>query len=143
MVDVLRLIVVVVVVVVVVLAIFEQMGLPKSWIGFIFLLATVGLYAGIGIITGPGQNNTDFAIIKYHGRVSPGRTTRRILPGLTDAAAHGRDANRMPRVARSPSAHSPRSPCSACVASRKQEETPVLLNVAATFSAMGSMPITR
>ena len=36
---------------VVVLAILEQMGLPKNWIGFIFLLATVGLYAGIGIMS--------------------------------------------------------------------------------------------
>ncbi|MES2960529.1 MAG: VC_2705 family sodium/solute symporter, partial [Pseudomonadota bacterium] len=33
------------------LAVLEQMGLPKSWIGFIFLLATVGLYAGIGIMS--------------------------------------------------------------------------------------------
>ncbi len=32
------------------LALFEQLGLPKRWIGVIFLLATVGLYAGIGII---------------------------------------------------------------------------------------------
>jgi cation/acetate symporter len=36
---------------VVVLAILEQMGLPRSWIGFIFLLATVALYAGIGIMS--------------------------------------------------------------------------------------------
>jgi cation/acetate symporter len=36
---------------VVVLAIAEQMGLPRNWIGFIFLLATVGLYAGIGIMS--------------------------------------------------------------------------------------------
>ena len=35
----------------VVLAIAEQMGLPKIWIGYIFLFATVGLYAGIGIIS--------------------------------------------------------------------------------------------
>jgi cation/acetate symporter len=34
-----------------VLAVLEQMGLPRSWIGFIFLLATVGLYAGIGIMS--------------------------------------------------------------------------------------------
>ena len=32
-------------------AILEQMGLPKEWIGFIFLLATVALYAGIGIMS--------------------------------------------------------------------------------------------
>jgi cation/acetate symporter len=29
----------------------ERLGLPKSWIGFIFLAATVGLYAGIGIMS--------------------------------------------------------------------------------------------
>jgi len=33
------------------LAVLEQMGLPRTWIGFIFLIATVGLYAGIGIIS--------------------------------------------------------------------------------------------
>jgi cation/acetate symporter len=36
---------------VIVLAILEQMGLPRNWIGFIFLLATIGLYAGIGIMS--------------------------------------------------------------------------------------------
>ena len=36
---------------IIVLAVLEQMGLPKNWIGFIFLLATVGLYAGIGIMS--------------------------------------------------------------------------------------------
>ena len=36
---------------VVALAILEQMGLPRNWIGYIFLLATVGLYAGIGIMS--------------------------------------------------------------------------------------------
>jgi cation/acetate symporter len=36
---------------VIVLAIFEQMGLSRQWIGFIFLLATVALYAGIGIMS--------------------------------------------------------------------------------------------
>ena len=36
---------------VVVLAILEQMGLPREWIGFTFLLATIGLYAGIGIMS--------------------------------------------------------------------------------------------
>ncbi len=34
----------------IVLAIAEQMGLPRLWIGYTFLLATVGLYAGIGIM---------------------------------------------------------------------------------------------
>jgi cation/acetate symporter len=36
---------------VVVLAVLEQMGLSRDWIGFIFLLATIGLYAGIGILS--------------------------------------------------------------------------------------------
>ncbi len=36
---------------IVVLAILEQMGLPRNWIGLIFLIATVGLYAGIGIMS--------------------------------------------------------------------------------------------
>jgi cation/acetate symporter len=36
---------------VILLAIAEQMGLPKQWIGYVFLLATVGLYAGIGIMS--------------------------------------------------------------------------------------------
>src|SRR5574337_1546998 len=33
------------------LAVFEQMGLSRQWIGFIFLLVTVGLYAGIGVMS--------------------------------------------------------------------------------------------
>ncbi|WP_280150445.1 cation acetate symporter [Piscinibacter sp. XHJ-5] len=33
------------------LALFEQMGMPKRWIGITFLLATVALYACIGIIS--------------------------------------------------------------------------------------------
>ena len=36
---------------VIVLAIMEQMGLPRNYIGFIFLLATVALYAGIGVMS--------------------------------------------------------------------------------------------
>ena len=34
-----------------VLAVLEQMGLSRHWIGLIFLMATVGLYAGIGIMS--------------------------------------------------------------------------------------------
>src|SRR5687767_15445334 len=34
-----------------ILAVLEQMGLPRTWIGFTFLLATVALYAGIGIMS--------------------------------------------------------------------------------------------
>ena len=33
------------------LGLLERMGLPKRWIGVIFLLSTVGLYAGIGIVS--------------------------------------------------------------------------------------------
>ncbi|MBL0920377.1 MAG: cation acetate symporter [Hydrogenophaga sp.] len=36
---------------VVALAILEQIGLSREWIGFIFLIATIGLYAGIGIMS--------------------------------------------------------------------------------------------
>jgi len=36
---------------VIVLAILEQMGLPSKWIGYIFLAATIALYAGIGIMS--------------------------------------------------------------------------------------------
>ncbi len=36
---------------VIILAVLEQMGLPRNWIGYIFLIATVGLYAGIGIMS--------------------------------------------------------------------------------------------
>ncbi|WP_334154870.1 sodium:solute symporter family protein [Tepidimonas sp.] len=36
---------------VIALAILEQLGLPKAWVGYIFLLATVLLYAGIGIMS--------------------------------------------------------------------------------------------
>ena len=36
---------------VVALTILEQMGLPRNWIGYVFLLATVGLYARIGIMS--------------------------------------------------------------------------------------------
>ncbi|MEP7180577.1 MAG: sodium:solute symporter family protein [Betaproteobacteria bacterium] len=36
---------------VVLLAIAEQMGLSRAWIGYVFLFATVGLYAGIGVMS--------------------------------------------------------------------------------------------
>ncbi len=36
---------------VIVLAILEQMGLPRNWVGYIFLAATVLLYAGIGVMS--------------------------------------------------------------------------------------------
>jgi cation/acetate symporter len=50
-----------------VLAVLEQMGLPRNWIGFIFLLATVGLYAGIGIMS----RTTDAAEYYVAGRRVP------------------------------------------------------------------------
>ena len=52
---------------VVALAILEQMGLPREWIGFIFLLATIGLYAGIGIMS----RTTDAAEYYVAGRRVP------------------------------------------------------------------------
>ncbi len=36
---------------VIVLAILEQMGLPPNWVGYLFLAATIALYAGIGIMS--------------------------------------------------------------------------------------------
>ncbi len=36
---------------VVILAILEQLGLPRVWIGYVFLFATIALYAGIGIMS--------------------------------------------------------------------------------------------
>ena len=52
---------------VIALAIFEQMGLPKNWIGYIYLFATVGLYAGIGIMS----RTTDAAEYYVAGRRVP------------------------------------------------------------------------
>jgi cation/acetate symporter len=36
---------------IVLLAIAEQMGLPRNWIGFVFLVATILLYGGIGVMS--------------------------------------------------------------------------------------------
>jgi cation/acetate symporter len=36
---------------VIALAVLEQLGLPRVWIGYVFLFATIGLYAGIGIMS--------------------------------------------------------------------------------------------
>ncbi len=36
---------------VLVLALAERMGLPRLWIGFTFLMATIALYAGIGVMS--------------------------------------------------------------------------------------------
>ncbi len=55
------------VVFVLVLAVLEQLGMPRSWIGFTFLLATIGLYAGIGIMS----RTTDAAEYYVAGRRVP------------------------------------------------------------------------
>ena len=52
---------------VIVLAILEQFGLKREWIGFVFLLATIGLYAGIGIMS----RTTDAAEYYVAGRRVP------------------------------------------------------------------------
>ena len=40
-----------------ILAVLEQFGLPRNWIGFIFLFATVALYAGIGVMSRTSDPN--------------------------------------------------------------------------------------
>ncbi len=40
---------------VIVLAILEQMGMPDQWIGYAFVLLTIGVYAGIGYISRTAQ----------------------------------------------------------------------------------------
>lgn len=52
---------------VILLAILEQLGLPRQWIGAIFLLATLALYAGIGIMS----RTTDAAEYYVAGRRVP------------------------------------------------------------------------
>ena len=52
---------------VVLLAVLEQTGMPRRWIGVIFLLATVGLYAAIGIVS----RTTDAAEYYVAGRRVP------------------------------------------------------------------------
>ncbi len=52
---------------VLVLAVLEQLGLKREWIGFIFLMATIGLYAGIGIMS----RTTDAAEFYVAGRRVP------------------------------------------------------------------------
>ncbi len=49
------------------LAVAERMGLPRLWIGFIFLMATIGLYAGIGVMS----RTTDAAEYYVAGRRVP------------------------------------------------------------------------
>jgi cation/acetate symporter len=52
---------------VIALALLEQVGLPREWIGFTFLFATIGLYAGIGIMS----RTTDAAEYYVAGRRVP------------------------------------------------------------------------
>ncbi|MFP8835639.1 sodium:solute symporter family protein [Hydrogenophaga sp. XSHU_21] len=52
---------------VIVLAVLEQLGLSREWIGFVFLIATIGLYAGIGIMS----RTTDAAEYYVAGRRVP------------------------------------------------------------------------
>ncbi|MBL8305719.1 MAG: cation acetate symporter [Rubrivivax sp.] len=52
---------------IIILAILEQMGLPRQYIGFIFLIATVLLYAGIGVMS----RTTDAAEYYVAGRRVP------------------------------------------------------------------------
>lgn len=52
---------------VLVLATLEQFGLPRQWIGFAFLIATVALYAGIGVVS----RTTDPAEYYVAGRRVP------------------------------------------------------------------------
>lgn len=52
---------------VITLAILEQLGLSREWIGFIFLIATIALYAGIGIMS----RTTDAAEYYVAGRRVP------------------------------------------------------------------------
>ena len=55
------------VVFVLVLAVLEQFGLSRRWIGIVFLLATILLYAGIGIMS----RTTDAAEYYVAGRQVP------------------------------------------------------------------------
>ncbi len=52
---------------IIVLAILERMGMPREWIGFTFLIATVLLYAGIGVMS----RTTDAAEYYVAGRRVP------------------------------------------------------------------------
>ena len=60
-----------------VVAVLEQMGLPRRWISVVFLLATVGLYAGIGIVS----RTTD--VTEYY---VAGRRVPAIYNGMATAA---------------------------------------------------------
>ena len=61
----------------VVLAILEQEGLPRTWIGYLFMFATVVLYAGIGIMS----RTSDVSEYYVAGRRVPG-----LFNGMATAA---------------------------------------------------------
>ena len=68
------------------LAVLEQMGLAKRWIGLIFVLATVVLYAGIGMLcrtTDPPSNAADSTPGRRRSRCSRGGIRNR-----TGSSAH-------------------------------------------------------
>src|SRR3712207_8448316 len=50
---------------VIVLAILEQFGLKREWIGFTFLMATIGLYAGIGIMSRSEEHTSELQSRQY------------------------------------------------------------------------------
>ena len=60
------------------IALLERLGLPRLWIGVTFLLATVGLYAGIGIVS----RTTD--VVEYY---VAGRRVPAMYNGMATAAA--------------------------------------------------------
>ena len=59
------------------IALLERLGLPRLWIGVTFLLATVGLYAGIGIVS----RTTD--VVEYY---VAGRRVPAMYNGMATAA---------------------------------------------------------
>ena len=62
---------------VVVLAVLEQMGMPDQWIGYAFVLLTIGVYAGIGYISRTAQ------VSEYY---VAGRRVPAIYNGMATAA---------------------------------------------------------
>ena len=59
---------------VIVLAVLEQMGMPDQWIGYAFVLLTIGVYAGIGYISRTAQVSEYYvagrrvpALLQRHG----------------------------------------------------------------------------
>ncbi len=63
---------------IILLAMAEQFGLPNAWIGYAFLVATIGLYAGIGILSRTAD------IVEYY-------VAGRKVPALFNGMATGSD----------------------------------------------------